>query len=85
MSFADPAIETFSGVHLVNAADCASGAPLYERVQPLLYGGTERGVGCVTDELYGRVIRSHCPTALYRRAAPWSRRRVACSLRFINL
>jgi hypothetical protein len=26
-------------------------APLYERVPPLLYDGTERVVGCLTDEL----------------------------------
>jgi hypothetical protein len=29
-------------------------APLYERVPPLLYGGTERVVACLTDELARR-------------------------------
>jgi glycosyltransferase involved in cell wall biosynthesis len=29
-------------------------APLYERVPPSLYGGTERVVGCLTDELVRR-------------------------------
>src|SRR4030095_5356985 len=54
MSFAHSRDRDFSRGSSRQCCGLAQVAPLYERAPPLLYGGTERVVGCLTDELVRR-------------------------------